>query len=130
MEQVGCRGRPLTCFRILHILPSDPLTFLLSTFFPSHDSTILLLYADLFLSKVPCTPLFRLRYVHRTLTLSKFCSLTAIQTETFHLVEGGRFRQRRPSNAGHPGACSIVSKRKDNVRYTIPDQVKVRLGGR
>ena len=54
----------------------------------------------------------------------------AIETETFHLVEGGRFRQRRPSNAGRSGTCSIVSKPKYNIRCAIPVQVKVRLSGR
>ena len=77
-------------------------------FSPLHDSTILLLYADLFLSKVRCTPLFRFVMC---IGLSPWFHM-AIETETFHLVEVGRFRQRRPSNPGQPGTCSVVSKAK------------------
>ena len=85
MEQVGCRRRPLRCFRIPCVLRPKPYLFYslllvdvppLMTLSPD-DSTILLLYVDLFVSKLP-PPLF---FFAPSLCGAHSCS---VQTATFH----------------------------------------------
>lgn len=66
-------------FLIVRILRSGPLLLVdvpPLVFSPSHDSTILLLYVDLFLSKVPCTPPFASLSTQRSYP-ERFC---------FHMV--------------------------------------------
>ena len=71
------------CLLLVDVLP-------LASFSPD-DSTILLLYFDLFVIKVPCVPLFRsfdVRMGSPTCVMSK--PISSI------LLERGRFRLRRP----------------------------------
>ena len=89
-------------------------------FSSSHDGTILLLYADLFVGRVPLFALLLCVYVS---PLMRFYSRTAVQMRTFHSI-GTRAVPTTTSarrQIGQAGPRASVVKPKPCAGYTILD---------